>query len=171
MPRFLIRIEYDGSGYVGWQRQDNGNSIQAELEAAATSIIGKREDVMVQGAGRTDAGVHATGRPHILTCLMTSVKKNYRSRSMPIYRVISASGLPIKYQMNSIHDLMQPAVLIAIAFCRAASAQLLTMPASGISIILWMSRRWKKPPSVLLASMTFQPSAPLIVRPHHRSKL
>lgn len=62
MPRFLIRIEYDGSGYVGWQRQDNGNSIQAELEAAATSIIGKREDVMVQGAGRTDAGVHATGQ-------------------------------------------------------------------------------------------------------------
>ena len=62
MPRFLIRIEYDGSGYVGWQRQDNGNSVQAELEAAATSIIGKREEVMVQGAGRTDAGVHAIGQ-------------------------------------------------------------------------------------------------------------
>ena len=62
MPRFLIRIEYDGSHYVGWQRQDNGPSIQAELEAAATTIIGKRQEVQIQGAGRTDAGVHATGQ-------------------------------------------------------------------------------------------------------------
>lgn len=62
MPRFLIRIEYDGSHYVGWQRQDNGPSIQAELESAATTIIGKRQEVQIQGAGRTDAGVHATGQ-------------------------------------------------------------------------------------------------------------
>ena len=62
MPRYLITIEYDGSDYVGWQRQDNGNSIQAELEGAASAIIGHRENVAVQGAGRTDAGVHATGQ-------------------------------------------------------------------------------------------------------------
>ena len=62
MPRYLIRVEYDGTDYVGWQRQDNGPSVQAELEAAATTIIGKREEVMVQGSGRTDAGVHATGQ-------------------------------------------------------------------------------------------------------------
>ena len=62
MPRYLIRVEYDGTGYVGWQRQDNGPSVQAEIEAAATLIIGKREEVMVQGSGRTDAGVHATGQ-------------------------------------------------------------------------------------------------------------
>lgn len=62
MPRFHITIEYDGSSYVGWQRQDNGPSIQANLEDAATAIIGQRNDVQVQGAGRTDAGVHATGQ-------------------------------------------------------------------------------------------------------------
>lgn len=62
MPRYLITIEYDGGGYVGWQRQDNGPSIQAALEEAATSIIGGREAVAIQGAGRTDAGVHATGQ-------------------------------------------------------------------------------------------------------------
>ena len=62
MPRYLITIEYDGSDFVGWQRQDNGPSVQAALEAAATAIIGARCQVAVQGAGRTDAGVHATGQ-------------------------------------------------------------------------------------------------------------
>jgi len=62
MPRYLIRIEYDGTGFVGWQRQDNGPSVQAALEQAASAIIGGRQAVPVQGAGRTDAGVHATGQ-------------------------------------------------------------------------------------------------------------
>ena len=62
MPRFKITIEYDGTGLVGWQRQDNGPSVQAALEDAASAIIGHREDVLVQGAGRTDAGVHALGQ-------------------------------------------------------------------------------------------------------------
>ena len=62
MPRYKIITEYDGTHYVGWQRQDNGASIQAHLEQAATSIIGQRENVVVHGAGRTDAGVHATGQ-------------------------------------------------------------------------------------------------------------
>jgi tRNA pseudouridine38-40 synthase len=62
MPRYLIRIEYDGTNYVGWQRQENGASVQAELEDAASIIGGKRGDILVYGAGRTDAGVHATGQ-------------------------------------------------------------------------------------------------------------
>lgn len=62
MPRYKITIEYDGTDYVGWQRQDNGPSVQAHLEDAAASIIGNRQAVLVQGAGRTDAGVHATGQ-------------------------------------------------------------------------------------------------------------
>lgn len=62
MPRYCIIIEYDGSGFVGWQRQDNGPSVQAALEDAGSAIIGHREAVAVQGAGRTDAGVHATGQ-------------------------------------------------------------------------------------------------------------
>ncbi len=57
MPRFKLTIEYDGSGFVGWQRQDNGPSIQGALEAAARSYC--QVDALVQGAGRTDAGVHA----------------------------------------------------------------------------------------------------------------
>lgn len=60
MPRFKLTIEYDGSPFVGWQRQDNGPSVQGALEAAARGYC--QVDVLVQGAGRTDAGVHALGQ-------------------------------------------------------------------------------------------------------------
>ena len=58
--RILITIEYDGAPFVGWQRQDNGKSVQATLEAAAEAFIGT--PTPVAGAGRTDSGVHATGQ-------------------------------------------------------------------------------------------------------------
>ena len=60
MPRYKLTIEYDGGPFVGWQRQDNGPSIQAALEAAVMAFCGER--VQVHGAGRTDAGVHALGQ-------------------------------------------------------------------------------------------------------------
>jgi len=60
MPRYRLTLEYDGGGFVGWQRQDNGPSIQAALETAIQGFCG--ETVTVAGAGRTDAGVHALGQ-------------------------------------------------------------------------------------------------------------
>ncbi len=57
MTRYKLTLEYDGRGFVGWQRQDNGPSVQAALEAAVKRFCG--EAVTVHGAGRTDAGVHA----------------------------------------------------------------------------------------------------------------
>jgi len=59
-------IEYDGTRYSGWQRQENGPSIQGEIEKVLEKIF--QENVNVVGAGRTDAGVHARGQvAHVLT--------------------------------------------------------------------------------------------------------
>jgi tRNA pseudouridine38-40 synthase len=55
--RYFFRVEYDGTGYGGWQRQDNAPSIQAEVERAFSTVT--RAPCAVTGAGRTDAGVHA----------------------------------------------------------------------------------------------------------------
>ena len=60
MTPFKITLAYDGTGYVGWQRQANGVSIQALVEDALRALDGC--DVTVTGAGRTDAGVHALGQ-------------------------------------------------------------------------------------------------------------
>ncbi len=60
MPRWKLTIEYDGRPFVGWQRQDNGPSVQAAVEQAILKLTG--EHVTIGAAGRTDAGVHATGQ-------------------------------------------------------------------------------------------------------------
>lgn len=60
MARYRLTIEYDGTPYVGWQRQANGASVQAAIEDAFLALEGGR--VVVKGAGRTDTGVHATGQ-------------------------------------------------------------------------------------------------------------
>ena len=60
MPRYKLTLEYDGRDFVGWQRQANGPSVQAALEAAVKGFCG--ETVTLEGAGRTDSGVHALGQ-------------------------------------------------------------------------------------------------------------
>jgi tRNA pseudouridine38-40 synthase len=58
--RYKLTIEYDGSPYVGWQMQNNGDAVQSVLQEAVKGFSGK--DIIPYGAGRTDAGVHATGQ-------------------------------------------------------------------------------------------------------------
>jgi len=63
MARYALRLEYDGTGFVGWQRQDNGLSIQDVLETAAARLAAPVETIV---AGRTDAGVHAEAQVVLL---------------------------------------------------------------------------------------------------------
>ena len=57
MQRFKIKVEYDGTPFVGWQFQKNGLSIQKVLQDAI--FLFSQEKVIVNAAGRTDSGVHA----------------------------------------------------------------------------------------------------------------
>ena len=56
--RYFITLSYDGTRYHGWQIQPNGLSVQEKLQWALSTIL-RQEDILVTGAGRTDAGVHA----------------------------------------------------------------------------------------------------------------
>ena len=57
MPRYALKIEYDGAPFVGWQRQQSQVSVQGSIEKALSNLENKEHTIA--GAGRTDAGVHA----------------------------------------------------------------------------------------------------------------
>lgn len=59
MKRVRLIVAYDGTNYHGWQVQDNGITIESELNRCLTNLLG--EEIQVIGASRTDAGVHALG--------------------------------------------------------------------------------------------------------------
>ena len=60
MNNYLIKIEYDGTNYAGWQNQKNGISIQQVIESVLKKVL--KTKVKIIGAGRTDKGVHAYGQ-------------------------------------------------------------------------------------------------------------
>ena len=75
MIRYKITIEYDGTNFIGWQRQDNGMSIQSSIENAIFKLSG--ENVTLFGSGRTDSGVHALGQvAHF------DLKKNFNTNNI-----------------------------------------------------------------------------------------
>ena len=74
MPRYKITIEYDGTPFVGWQFQKNGQSIQEVIQKAIFNF--SNEKVVVIGAGRTDSGVHALAQVAHFD-LQKKIKKNF----------------------------------------------------------------------------------------------
>ena len=57
MNNYLLQIEYDGTKFVGWQRQKNGISVQQRIEETFQKILNSK--IKIIGSGRTDKGVHA----------------------------------------------------------------------------------------------------------------
>ncbi len=75
MQRYKIKIEYDGTPFVGWQFQKNGRSIQEVLQNAIFNL--SNEKVIVTGSGRTDSGVHALAQIAHFDLKKKIEKKNY----------------------------------------------------------------------------------------------
>ena len=119
--RFFLIVEYDGTSYCGWQRQQNGPSVQQELEEALLRLMG--ETIGVTGSSRTDAGVHAMGLcahfdsatrippEKIAFALNTMLPPDIRIRESGLAREgfharYSACGKVYRYRFfNSRHDL------------------------------------------------------------------
>ncbi len=97
MTRFRLTVEYDGRPFMGWQRQAHGPSVQQAIEQAVTLVTG--ESATVHAAGRTDAGVHATG--------------------MVAHVDIAKSIAPFRL-MEALNALMRPAP-VAILACEVVS--------------------------------------------------
>ena len=69
MTTVRLHIAYDGTAYCGWQIQPRDRTVEGELTRAVTQILGAEEPVKVQGASRTDSGVHASGQvAHFYHC-------------------------------------------------------------------------------------------------------
>jgi tRNA pseudouridine38-40 synthase len=80
MRTFKLTLEYDGSRYSGWQTQVNARTVQGELQRAADGLFGV--ETGIQGAGRTDAGVHALGQ-------VAHLKIRGGGRDLPPVRILS----------------------------------------------------------------------------------
>ena len=77
MQRYKIKIEYEGTPFVGWQYQKNGESIQEVLQKAISNL--SNEKIIVTGAGRTDSGVHALAQTAHFDLKKKMKKKNILS--------------------------------------------------------------------------------------------
>src|SRR2546422_780316 len=89
MTTFKIILEYDGTRYSGWQEQKNARTVMGEIRAAARQVLGDAFEM--QGAGRTDAGVHALGQ-------VMHIKVASEIRHSPDV---------IRRRLNDLHDLSQ----------------------------------------------------------------
>ena len=99
MPSFKITVAYDGAPFAGWQRQTNGTSIQGLIEDALRELDDR--DVTLNGAGRTDAGVHAIGQVASFTLVRDAspevIVRSLNAKLPPEIRILSAAEVPASF--------------------------------------------------------------------------
>ena len=159
MTRFRLLVEYDGGPYVGWQRQENGASIQQALEKAVFAFCGER--VATTGAGRTDAGVHALGQvvhlDIVRQCRAETLRDavNFHLKPQPIAVLAAAEAGPDFHARFSAIDRRY---LYRVLNRRAPPV--LERGRPGGSRFLSMRRPCRKRPSVWWDATTSRASAP-----------
>jgi tRNA pseudouridine38-40 synthase len=125
MQTFKLTLEYDGSKYSGWQQQINARTVQGELIAAAQSLF--REETDIQGAGRTDAGVHALGQvAHIKLRTPTrlapeQILRELNGRLPSSIAVVALSSAPPRFHAR--HDAVSRAYFYQISTRKTALAK------------------------------------------------
>ena len=102
MDKYHIKIEYDGSKFVGWQYQNNGISVQEVLQKAFFKFL--KEKVTVNASGRTDAGVHAIEQSAHIELKKKIINKEVFLNSINFYlKKYPVSVLSIKKKENAFH--------------------------------------------------------------------
>ena len=102
MDKYHIKIEYDGSKFVGWQYQNNGISVQKVLQKAFFKFL--KEKVIVNASGRTDAGVHAIEQSAHIELKRKIINKEVFLNSINFYlKKYPVSVLSIKKKENTFH--------------------------------------------------------------------
>jgi tRNA pseudouridine38-40 synthase len=102
MRTLRLTIAYDGTNYVGWQRQENGTSVQQLVEEAFAPLTrDARSRPSVAGAGRTDAGVHAAGQVASVNVAfdlsVDAVQRALNVRLPPDIRILDVTEAPLGF--------------------------------------------------------------------------
>ena len=125
MFNYLIKIEYIGTSFVGWQYQKNGDSIQEKIEKALYKIF--KKDIRIIGAGRTDKGVHA--KAQYANFIIESKIKDEK-------KFINSINFFLRKTMISIIDIKKKQLSLSIQKTIAASNVTLFITASHMQPVL-----------------------------------
>jgi tRNA pseudouridine38-40 synthase len=123
MQTFRLTLEYDGSRFSGWQEQINARTVQGELKQVAQALF--QTDLELQGAGRTDAGVHAVGQVAHLkirgkapTLVATQILRELNDRLPASIAVLEVTEMPPRFHAR--HDAKSRAYFYQISTRKAA---------------------------------------------------
>ena len=94
--RYFMELAYDGTNYHGWQKQPHSISVQEVIEDGLKKML--REDIRIQGAGRTDTGVHAAYMvAGYLKTLLSMISSQYRKLHTRVFMLQSVPTNTIFY--------------------------------------------------------------------------
>ena len=134
MPRYKLLLEYDGTTLVGWQRQAEGVSVQSLLENAFEKL--GENGAFVQGAGRTDAGVHATGQ----------VGHVDLTKDWDPWRLCGGLNAHLKYAPVSVLDVRLMDEEFHARFSATSRSYMYRLVVRNAPLVLDAHRAWRLPP-------------------------